>query len=87
MGLEALTIRVVKGDAVSMAKHADIRLTPNQISSYAMRRIGIFDQEASAFTEQAVLSKSDHRVLETLLTPEQKPKFRSRYPSIFNHNS
>lgn len=82
MSIEKSNNNSTELQALYMADFAGIELTPGQIAQYVQYRYGIFDHKTPE--ESSVpLNQSDQEILDTLLTPEQRPTFRSRYPNIF----
>lgn len=74
-----------ESQASGMAQRAGIELTPRQIVQYVQYRSGSFNQETSELSIPP--NTSDQRLLDMLLTSEQRDIFRLHYPHIFQPGS
>ena len=82
MSIEIPNNNPTKLQALYMASFAGIELTSGQITQYIQYRRGNFFHITPE--EQSLeLNLSDQRLLDKLLTPEQRPIFRLHYPNIF----
>ena len=70
--------------ALYMADFAGIELTPGQIAQYVQYRHGIFDHKTPE-GPSLLFNQSDQKILDMVLTPEQRLTFRSHSPKIFQH--
>lgn len=85
MSIEKLNTTPMELQALHMAKYVGIELAPEQIVKYVqLRQEGVNHQTP----ESSVLGDlSDQRLLDKLLTPEQRSIFRLHYPNIFQTGS
>jgi hypothetical protein len=86
MSIETSKYNPTELQAFVMAIQAKITLTPEQIKWYVEHRLGIFKHK-SPEEPSIPLDLSDQRLLDKLLTPEQRFIFRSHFPNIFPYGS
>lgn len=82
MSIETPNNNSTELQALGMAHHAGIELTPGQIVWYVEHRRATSDHKTSE-EPPIPLNLSDQHLLVLALTPEQSSYFRRSYPNIF----